>query len=193
VYIIRKDPKELILEADNDLSFIRLVRQACEEDSKGGRFVLKNNLKLQRGPYDIIAVMDESDDTRPLKVIGPLIDLFDADLPVLMKKTVKPGEQAYLYNLNRVENKQNPRVLAAASRTYEEKSVGNSFSFISKSPSGTRNVMRVLLPEKPQNIRVFDSKMNLVKQMNSEWDHSSSTCLIRFENSSEGHRVEINW
>lgn len=110
----------------------------------------KNNLYLERGPFDLIAVMDESVDAKPYTQFGILIDLFDPTLPVLDVKTVQPGEQAFLFNVNRVEDKNKPQVLAAASRVYEEQRSKNSYSFITKSPAQTNNVMRVLLPAQPK-------------------------------------------
>ncbi len=193
VYILRQDPKELILQSGKDLAFINLVKQAYETDASAGQIEFKNNFYLRRGPYDIIAVLDESDNAGPLEIKGPVIDLFDPELPVLTKKTVQPGEQAYLYNLKRVSNSKIPKVLCAASRTYEESISEKGFSFISKSPSGTWNVMRILLPVKPKKVSITDHQMKNEEQVSMEWDEQSSTCLIKFENSSEGHRVDIEW
>jgi hypothetical protein len=193
VYIIRQDPKEIIMKGSQDVSFINLVKHAYEKDASGGNIEFKNSFYLQRGAYDIIAVMDESDDSNPLRIKGPVIDLFDSELPVLMEKTVQPGEQAYLYNLKRVTNEDYPQVLCAASRTYEEKSEDRSYSFISKSPSGTWNVMRILLPEKPKKVVVTNHLMKNESRISTAWDKKSKTCLLQFENSSEGHRVDIMW
>jgi hypothetical protein len=193
VYLMRQDPKELIMQQAEDALFIDLVKQAYEKDASGGCFEIKNNFYLQRGPFDIIAVVDESDDSTPFHIWGPVIDLFDPELPILMAKVVQPGEQAFLYNLKRIENAQVPRVLCAASRTYEEKIEGKSYSFISKSPSGTWNVMRILLPAKPRKIMVTDHLMRNVQELSTAWDERTRTCLIQFENSSEGHRVEVSW
>ena len=53
---------------------------------------------VERGPYTIAAVMDESSSKEPLKLSGLYIDLFDKDLPVLTVKQINPGEQGYLYD-----------------------------------------------------------------------------------------------
>ena len=58
----------------------------------------KNNFYLESGPYDIISVMDENTDTKPYHVNGPVIDLFDPQLPVLAQKDVQPGEQSLLFD-----------------------------------------------------------------------------------------------
>jgi hypothetical protein len=114
VYIVRQNPKEFVLEANADTKFIDLVKQGYEKDAKAGKLVFKNSLYLERGPYDVVSVMDENADNKPYTIKGPVIDLFDPQLPVLAEKTINPGEQALLYNVNRVANKTKPQVLAGA-------------------------------------------------------------------------------
>ncbi len=192
VFIIRQDPKELVLEANTDVAFLQLIKDAYEQTSKGGTFELKNNFTIQRGPYLIASVMDESVSAKPLNLKGSFIDLFNPALPVLTEKVVAPGEQAYLYNLNEVKNRKQPKVLAAASRVYEEKVRAKSYSFITKSPSKTQNVMRILLPSKPTEVTVMDNSQTNIN-FKSEWDAATNTCLLKFENFSEGVGVKIKW
>jgi len=193
VYIIRQDPKELVMQPGQDALFIKLVKDAYRTAVSGESVELKNNFYVQRGPYHIIAVVDESVDSNPIRVQGPFIDLFDPGLPVLMEKVVNPGEQAYLFDLKGIDIRQGPRVLAAASRIYEEKIEENSYSFISKSPAGTWNVMRICLPSKPQTLRITDHLGKNVDRIKMSWHNQTNTCLLQFENSSEGRRVEIKW
>ena len=192
VFIIRQDPKELILESNADVAFLQLIKDAYEQAVKGATFEIKNNFTLQRGPYLIASVMDESVSTQPLHLKGSFIDLFNPDLTVLTEKVVAPGEQAYLYDLSRVKSRKQPKVLAAASRIYKEKVSAKSYSFITKSPSKTQNVIRILLPAKPTEVMVKDiSQTNI--NFKSEWDAPTNTCLLEFENFSEGVGVKIKW
>lgn len=55
--------------------------------------------------------MDESVSKEPLTLSGLYIDLFDKDLPVLTSKQIQPGEQGYLYDLNKVSGKIKAKVL----------------------------------------------------------------------------------
>jgi hypothetical protein len=193
VYVIRQDPKEFVLTAAGDGGYLGLVKQAYENDAKAGKLVMKNNFYLERGPYDIISVLDENEDGKPYVVKGPVIDLFDPQLPVLPAKTVHPGEQSLLYDLARVGDPARPKVLASASRIYDEKVAGRSYSFIAKSPVHTNNSMRVLLPAKPIGITVTDSKGQPVAGVESSWDAFSHTAWVGFENSPEGVKVEVRW
>jgi hypothetical protein len=192
VYIVREDPKEIIMTAGQDSGFVRMVQEAYNASTHTS-LVLKNYLYLERGPYTLAAVMDESVSAAPLTIKGPVIDLFDPNLPVLSEKIVQPGEQTYLYALNRVSDKRQARVLCAASRTYAEKRSPGSYSFVARSPLGTRNVMRILLPSQPTMIEVGGVKLDMADRTTHEWDAVSHTCLLRFVNDNKGVSVTISY
>jgi hypothetical protein len=192
IFIEREDPKELVLTPGSDSSFLMLIKKAYEKEARAGRLQTKNYFYLERGPYDIASVMDESVSGNPLYIKGPVIDLFDPLLPVLKEKTIHPGQQCLLYDLNRIKEKKIPKVLCAASRLYDEKREKLTYSFITKSPSDTHNAMRILLPAKPVSIAVKDIEGKPVENTN-DWDELSHTCLLQFLNSSDGVKVEIKW
>lgn len=193
VYVIRKDPKEFVLEEGGDAAFVAIVKRMYEERAKAGELMFKNSLYLQRGPFDLIAVMDESVSEEPFRIQGLFIDLFDPELPVLTEKTVKPGEQSYLFDLHRVEDKKVPQVLAAASRTEHERRTRKSYSLTTKSPLNTTNVMRVLLPAAPKLITVTDAQGISLEGATWSWDETSRTCLLGFENHPDGVNVTFTW
>ncbi|MCL1932962.1 MAG: hypothetical protein FWF53_03990, partial [Candidatus Azobacteroides sp.] len=148
---------------------------------------------LERGPYILASVLDESVSSDPLQLSGLFIDLFDSELPVLQKKTVRPGEHAYLYDISKIKDKKTPGVLCGASRIYDEVSKADFYSFIAKSPMNTTNVSRVFLPRKPKTVTIKDPAGNIISGSESRWDKLSHTCLIQFENNPEGITVEIHW
>ncbi|WP_158996364.1 hypothetical protein [Mucilaginibacter sp. L196] len=193
VYIVRQNPKEFVLQANNDDNYINLVKQAYEKDAHAGKIAYKNSLYLERGPYDIVSVMNENADSKPYTIKGPAIDLFDPQLPVLTQKTVPPGEQSLLYALNRVVNKKQPKVLASASRIYDEHIQADSYSFVAKSPINTVNSMRVLLPVQPKHIRVTDNTGKIITDVKSSWDVSTHTLYLGFDNSPDGIKVNLKW
>ncbi|MFS8615229.1 MAG: hypothetical protein FWJ85_00285 [Solitalea sp.] len=193
VVIVRKDPKELVMEKDGDKAFIGLVKRAYEKDGRAGSLVIKNNFYLERGPYVIAAVMDENEDKSPLRIEGPVIDLFDPELPILAEKEIKPGEQAFLYDIGAVSDPEKPQVLAAASRVYQEKRTAGSYSFLTKSPEGTGNVMRILLPSKPRHVQVSGPDKETKRRVSQEWDAGTHTLKLEFLNSSEGVRVQLQY
>jgi len=191
VYVLRQNPKEYVLEKNSDEQFVSQVREAYEKAAKAGPLNLKNNFYLERGPFDIVSVMDENADTKPYVVKGPVIDLFDPELPVLAEKVVTPGMKAFLYDLARVKNKNQPQVLATAARVYEEKVLDGQYSFVAKSPVKTTNAMRILLKAEPKQIIVKDAQGAVMSDAKSAWDEGSKTCKLSFENSPEGIHVTI--
>ncbi|MFD2144720.1 hypothetical protein [Mucilaginibacter antarcticus] len=193
VHIIRENPKDFVMQANNDATYLATVKQAYETDAKAGTLTIKNNLYLERGMYTIAAVLNENENTKPYLVKGPVIDLFDPTLPVLAEKVINPGEQAYLIDLKRVTNKTKPQVLASASREYDEKAQGRQFSFLSKSPANTLNAMRILLPAEAKKITVTDSNGAAITDVKSSWDKSSNTLYLSFENSPDGVSVRLEW
>jgi len=192
VFIERKDPKELVLTSESDSDFLKLVAQAYEKEARAGKLKTKNYFYLERGSYDIAAVMNENVSEEPLHIKGLVIDMFNPMLPVLKEKIINPGQQSLLYDLNRIKEKNKPQVLCAASRMYNEKKDAHSYSFITKSPSNTHNVMRILLPSKPSSIAVKDAQGKSLTST-SDWDELSHTVLLQFGNSSDGRSVQIKW
>ncbi|MGM0530199.1 MAG: hypothetical protein ACQER7_02470 [Bacteroidota bacterium] len=191
VYIVRQDPKEFVLEKDNDTRYVDIVREMYES-AGSGTLNFKNSLFLERGPYDMVAVMDEGVNDEPFVVDEPVIDLFDSELPVLSQKTVQPGEQALLFNLGRIEDPKKPQVLATAARISEEENGNSSYSFVAKSPANTTNSMRILLPEEPEGaVLTLDGQE--IADFEQSWDAGSNTCFLSFENFPDGVRVEVNW
>lgn len=193
VYVVRQDPKEFVLAAESDSKFVDEITRLYEQKAKAGKLLLKNFFYLERGPFDMIAVMDESVNNEPYLAKGKLIDLFDPELPVLTQKKIMPGEQAYLYNIGRVTDKNQPQVLAAASRVYDEQKGKNSYSFITKSPLNTTNVMRILLPAQPKKVQLRDPEGKEMKNIQSSWDGSSKTQFLSFENYPDGVTVSLEW
>jgi hypothetical protein len=193
VFIVRENPKELVLQKQNDSFFLDVVATAYHNVSRKDELQLKNHYYLERGPYDIVAVLDESTSQEPLQINGPVIDLFDPELPVLQAKIVSPGEQSFLYDLNRIQNKKQPQVLCSASRVSKEISKKKSYSFLVKSPSNTMNAMRILLPTEPKETKLLDDKNQPIKEFTASWDEGSKTYLLKFENNSNGIQVNMKW
>ena len=182
IYVVRQDPKEFVMQEKGDQSLLSVIEKAY------GKLEYKNHFYLERGPYTLAAVVDENAvSSKPLQLNGNYIDLFDPKLPCLKQKTVNPGEQAFLFDINAVKKRNRPQVLASASRQSDESIGKRTYSFIAKSPAETDNVMRILLPKNPKGITVSSN------QFTSEWDERTHTLLLQFENNPEGVHVKIEW
>ncbi|MBZ4675405.1 MAG: hypothetical protein JG782_24 [Anaerophaga sp.] len=193
VFIIREEPKNFVLSANSDQTYFTTVQKAYETTPNKGKIETKNSFYLERGPYIIASVMDESVSNEPLTLKGIFIDLFDPTLPVLKEKVIYPDEQTFLYNVQQVKNKKRPTVLCGASRIYNEVSKSGFYSFVAKSPLETNNVSRVLLPKKPKEVTIKNVNGEVITAAEYLWDETSSTCLVKFENNPDGITVEIKW
>ena len=181
IYVLRRNPQEFVQTESADSLLLQTLGEAY------GPYEKKNYFLLRRDPYLIASVVDESPvSNEPLSLKGSFIDLFDPSLPILGEKVVQPGEQIFFYDLDKGIDKTSPKVLAAASRQYDEVILPNSFSFTSKSPANTSNVMRILLPKKPVKVQTSMAS-------SSTWDEESQTLLLGFENDPEGVQVRIEW
>lgn len=193
VTVIRRDPKDFVLTAGGDAEYLAAVRGLYGKGKQAGTLEFKNQFYLERGPYEIVAVVDENADTEPFVLEGKFIDLFDPALPVLTRRAVLPGTQALLYNLDKVADPGRPQVLACAACVETERVGRNRYSFMVKGPAQTTNVMRVLLPRKPVATDVTRSDGTPVADPGFEWDEESRTCLLRFENAPEGVNVALGF
>lgn len=182
VIVIRMNPKEFVMNKDGDSRLLSALK-SCMPDVQQ-----KNNFVLHRRHYVIASVMDESPAGKaPLELKGLYIDLFNPELPVLKVKTVKPGTQSLLVDLNNVSKPRHPQVLASASRQYDEQLTPHTFSFVSKSPANTTNVMRILLPTKPDSVECHADGFSY------KWDDDSRTLFLTFENDPDGVPVKLHW
>jgi hypothetical protein len=193
IAIVRHDPKEFVLKAGDDKNYVENVKQMYEQKAKAGSLTFKNHFHLSRGSYEIISVVDEGVSEEPYVIKGKLIDLFDPTLPVVDQKQINPGEQAYLFNIDKVSDPKKPQVLAAASRVYDEIIGKRSYTFTAKSPLNTTNVMRILLPAAPKKVVVTQADGKVATESKNSWDAKSKTCFLTFENLPEGVKVEIQW
>lgn len=191
VFVLRHDPKEYVLEEGGDKMFVATVAKAY------GRLQQKNSFFLERGPYTLAAVLDEgvvSDE--PLVLKGDYINLFSPELTYHSEFVVQPGTQAYLFDLSKLDKKR-PQVIASASRQYDEKETTDGFSFISKSPLNTTNIICLYLPKDYQSAQVsctnaegqpVEHKLNVLGATNTT---VSQLLWITFENSPDGVKVEV--
>jgi hypothetical protein len=178
--VLRYDPKEYVMTAGGDAMLLFTV------ESQYGALQWKNHFLLDRGPYKIAAALDESVSDEPYVLEGSFIDLFDPALPVLSRAVVRPGAQAFLYDLRKAPKA--PTILAAASRAYDLRKTARTFSYTCKAPAETVNVTRILLRRKPLSVLVDGQQAG-----EWSWDEASSTLFLRFPNNPDGVKVEIRW
>lgn len=180
VTVIRCNPKEFVMRSGGDAPLVEAVSA-----SYGKSLQQKNFFHLDRGPYKLVAVLDESVSKEPYHLRGCYIDLYDPSLPVVSRRDILPGTQCLLYDVRKAPKA--PCILASAGRSYDETATAKSFSYICKGPEETLCVTRILLPSPPVEVLVNGKKADL------SWDAASKTCLVKHPNSPEGVSVSLRW
>lgn len=187
VLILRQNPAEFVLEP-RGAELRHWVAKMLALDGHS-QLEERNFFHLTRGPYEIIAVLDESVSPQPYEIRGKFIDLFDPTLPVIQQKKIQPGERALLYNLDApVQNAS--LVPAAASRVIMEKSGKKSASITLRGPAGTNGIAKIKLRRNPTRISIQDQLGKEVGQ-STEWLEQFNLLSIKYPNSPEGIRVTI--
>lgn len=179
LYVLRNDPKDFVLAENGETRLMEALQ------SLSGAVPASNRLSLDRGPYRIVAVMDEGTSAEAYTDEGGFVDLYDPELPVYRKIRVEPGSQGLFYDVSKAGKA--PRILASASRSYDENRSGRSFSYVCKGPAETFNVTRILLPGRPVEVIAGGVPCDYT------WDEGSRTCYLRFPNDPDGVPVEIRW
>jgi hypothetical protein len=187
VLILRQNPAEFVLEP-RGAELRKWVAKMVALDGSAN-LDERNYFHLTRGPYEIIAVLDESISEQAYEIRGNFIDLFDSALPVIQQKIVHPGERVLLYNLDaRVEA--TSMVPAAASRVVEEKFGENLASLTLRGPAATNGIAKIKLPRKPTRISIKNNLGDEVGQT-AEWLEQFKLLAIKYPNLPEGIRVTI--
>ncbi len=190
VTILRKNPKELALSEGGAEELRSLTRTAFEKIGTSESWQEKNILHLQRGPYDIVSVLEESVSDESYTLQGPVIDLYNPHLPVVNEKVIHPGERCFLLSLQRW-SKEPPCVLAAASRVSDELREKNKYSLTLKGPSDTNGIARLLLDKKPAGCSALSNGNEI--SLSAEWDQTTKTLLIHYPNNPDGVILELQF
>ncbi|MDX9972559.1 MAG: hypothetical protein RBU21_06180 [FCB group bacterium] len=155
--------------------------------AQGGEWKEQNYVKLQRGPFVVATVLDESVSDKPLEFSGTFVDLFNPMLPVVKTVTLQPATRDLLYDLSwPAKQGIKAKVVAAGSRIRNEKLDGNVFTFNARGPVGTNARARVLLPKEPTKV-ASDPALDVQQA----WDAGSSTLLLTFPNVAKEVKFEV--
>ncbi len=172
VYVERKRPAYYTRSEAGGNEIRALVADAAKE--VGLKFVARNYFLKRRGPYLIAAVMTESTSDEPLTLNGSFVNLFDASLQVVDQATVRPGERAWLLDLNRVKGK-GPVVLASSCRIESLTEENGAVKLEAVSPSEIDAVSLIKLDAKPSSVKVDGAEPDAVR-----WDEKSKTLYFKF-------------
>ena len=151
-----------------------------------------NFISIRRGEYVVSAVMDESVSDRPLTHRGLFVDMLDPELPVVIEKTVRPGEYAVLTDLARGPGE--TAVVGTSIRVNGLTENENGFVLIGCGADCDARI-RLRLPKAPASVRCTvrsafaENAGETEVPIAAEWDEKSGTVLLRFRNTAGETRI----
>ncbi|MBR6569907.1 MAG: hypothetical protein IKK75_05585, partial [Clostridia bacterium] len=179
----RISPARLTLSADAAQAWREWVRANAAPGLQW-----KNHFLMKRGPYRIAAVMEESVSSEPLTLRGRFADLLTNDFTLVTEKTLTPGENALLFDLDAISD-ENIRIVGTGARIESLQEREDDFHLACKAAADVRVFIRLKLPSR---VTYASAKDESGAQLNVHctWDHDSSTVLLSFD--STNSRTEIH-
>lgn len=145
----------------------------------------KNHISLRRGNYILTAVMDECSTDAPVVHRGCFVDMLDIAFPVIREKTVKPTENAILFDLDRIADE--PCAIIGTSIRVNDFTADET-GFTLRGTGATCNAaIRLKLPAMPKKVSAeivtaFGEKQILRPEVAVTPDEASGTVLLQFRN-----------
>ncbi len=183
VLIFRESPARLSLtEKRTDEWLNTVMRETAKEHSYQNHFIMK------RGPYKIVACMEECLSNDPVTINGNFIDMLSDDFAPVYEKTVQPGEVAIVYDLDLMKKDQ--AIIATTARIESMESSENECVIILKAALNIDVMMRLKLDEKGKKVYAKD-ETGEIKDMESSFDEKSGTLFIKFKSTNQKTHVVI--
>jgi hypothetical protein len=108
----------------------------------------RNSFVLRRGPYLVLAAMNESVSDTPLVRKGLFADMLTARFDITLEKRVNPDEQALLFDFNAIA-KENLYIVGTSIRVTSLRSTEAGFTLTGCGASKLRAHIRLRLPRGP--------------------------------------------
>ncbi|MBE9917614.1 hypothetical protein G8C92_26725 [Paenibacillus donghaensis] len=189
--LLRKHPAIFAETKDGAEQVTNSVRQALAFRGEAKDYKKSRMLEIRRGPYLIVHALDEKESADPggeVVLEGSFIQLFDESLPVLKRVSLKPNENALLYDLSFYgRNPDLPRILATSSRVRREEHRPNGFVWISEAPEGIMVSTRLWVPHPPLKTSIDQTPVHFA------YDQETGTVFIEYPGSPQGTTVSIEW
>ncbi len=139
----RTNPARFCMGKEAAAEYREFVRRFLRDGGYGWEYA--NYLLEKRGPYIVAAVMDESDDGRPLELNGLFADMYSPEYDIIEHKTLQPGENALLRDMAVAED-ETLRVIGTSVRVMEAAAEGGQICLKVRGPAGVPAHVRLLTP-----------------------------------------------
>lgn len=148
-----------------------------------------NYLSVRRGPYIVIASMQESDTGSVYTKEGLFVDLYEDKYPVVERVLVEPGQEKLLFDLEKI--KEDVRIIATAARIENMVCENGHLGIEAKAIDHIQVNMRIRLPGRPEDLCAHtESGKNM--ELQSVWDEKSRTVLLSYRSNNEKVHITGN-
>lgn len=159
-------------------------------DAVSPAFEWKNHFVMRRGPYRIACVMEESVSDEPITLRGRFADLFSTRFDLITEKTLKPGQNALLFDLDDISNER-MRIIGTAARVESLEEHGDRFELVCKAADDVQVNIRIRLPGKVISASAADEN-GVLHEVSCEWDEASSTVLLGYQSDNQRLFIRMN-
>lgn len=135
-------------------------------------------LRLERGPYQVVAGLDETVGGAPLVLRGRFVNLFDPGLRVLKEVPVGPGSRWFLMDLDRLPGG-GPKVLASACKALSTGAEAGVHRWMVEGVAGTPALVLMSASKRPVKVTLAGAELT-----DWEWDEAERLLWVRFANTS---------
>lgn len=185
VRVAKEHPAELQRDPRGAVRVRKWVRQALA--LSGSTLDMQHYLLLRRGPYLIVAVLDESISRDPVKLDGAFINLFDPTLETREEITLQAGDVGLFYDINWAKEHMRMPVTAAASTRIRDESYNDGlFTFRTRGPKGTAAKMQVLMPNAPASVELTPAL-----PFEQRYNEAQGVLFLSFANTAEDVVVHV--
>lgn len=178
-------PARLCVDSETASRYRELVKEVLAHS--GSNWNYGNQLTLRRGPYVISAVMDESITEEAHTFHGLFADLLENDYRIVREKTVKPDENAILFDFNKLEGV-GERVIGTSACVFSLTCEKDGFSMEVKAANRIKAYTRVRLPER---VTTLQAKNEIGENVHLDWDWNEETQTLLFCYDSTDKQVSI--
>lgn len=146
-----------------------------------------HSLHLERGPYHIVAGLDESLPEAPKILRGRFVNLFDPELRVRREVVVAPGSRWFLRDLER-SIPEEPAVIASACKTLAVRSTSTAAAWTVEGVGGTPAVVLIVSSRPPKRVSLAGDAVQ-----DWRWDDVERLLWIRFPNTASPRELEVGF
>ena len=144
---------------------------------------------MRRGPYRIACNMEEGRGSQALTVSGTFVDLFENDFPIIKEKTLMPGENTLLFDLEAVQV-ETVRIIGTSARIFSLEEVEEGYTLTCKAAADITVHMRLKLGKKVTAASAVDENGNRIA-VACDWDADTSTVLVTFPSTNAMTTVKL--